>query len=205
MNAWTENEFDLLETLTRRIKLMTHEQLTELSPIQDHSDSRVHPPHVRLLRADLLLTTTINARPLPMVPLIDWTPDATAPEFDSVWRRIRDDRHQASRPTRVYWAAPKTANLFGVKGGSLGSINERQNDLRLAAAYVRHHARTSRGQWHGTAFAVKRFTSPVPVDAVIVEPDGVQQRAVLVARGDVQRLHEFHAACVTSATAYEVW
>lgn len=202
MQAWTDLEFDVLETVTRRIKVMTDEQLTQALAVDAGSDRTAID---RLLRAALVLTTTINARPLPKVPFVVWEPGTDLPDFDSVWQRVREQCHQDSRPTRVYWAAPQTANLFGVKGGTLSSISERNNDLRLAEAYVQHRARADHTIWLNAIVASKRLTTSIPADAAIVGTDGELQRVVVIARGDSQRLHEFHTACLNAATAYEVW
>ncbi len=202
MQAWTDLEFDVLETVTRRIKVMTDEQLTQALAVDAGSDRTAIE---RLLRAALVLTTTINARPLPKSPFVVWESGTDSPDFDPVWRRVREQCHQDSLPTRVYWAAPQTANLFGVKGGTLSSISERNNDLRLAEAYVRHRARADHTIWLNAMVANKRYTTSIPADAAIVGTDGVLQRVIVIARGDSQRLRDFHAACVRSGLAYEVW
>lgn len=205
MHTWTEHEFDILETMTRKIKLMAEKQLIQIIPIAAGTDTNFTLPIDRLLQAELLLTTTINARPLSEVPFIAWKPDDESPDFDLVWQRVRGDCHQSTQPTRVYWAAPQTANLFGVRGGLLSPVSERGNDLRLAAAFVKHHALGTQAHWLGPTMASKCIESSRPADAAIVGLDGGLQLKIAVARGDAQRLREFHDACVNSGTAYEVW
>ena len=81
MQAWTDLEFDVLETVTRRIKVMTDEQLTQALAVDAGSDRTAIE---RLLRAALVLTTTINARPLPKSPFVVWESGTDSPDFDPV-------------------------------------------------------------------------------------------------------------------------
>lgn len=205
MNAWTELEFDILETMTRRIKLMTHHQFIQTFPQTVTIEAHQPSPSTRLLRTDLLLTTTTNVRPTAEVPLAEWEPGSESPDFDSVWQQLRERREQATVPTRVYWAGPQAANLFGVKGGVLSPMSERNSDLRLAAAYVKHHRLGLNSRWLGPLMIRKAVDDACRADAVILGTDGGVQRAILVVPGDFQRLRDFHKACVRTATAYAVW
>ena len=210
ISTWTGPEFDLVESLTWRIRL------AELGQIHrgwwpDMPSQRALRRHLcRLRKAKLLFRTFINVCPLPVIrsPLIAWEPNVTDPCFERVRRQIRGRWLSPAQPTEVYWASPQAANLFGSAAGELPPLSHREHDLLLAEVYVFYRLRRPQlaRRWAGEDALPKagyRIKNP---DAFLLDDQG-QPLRIIESSGhySMKQIQSFHEHCAENNLPYELW
>ncbi len=207
---FTDRDLDLLETLARRIRLPAVSQVTALW----WPDVRVRTtPRSRLKElaaAGWLELHRVNARPLPTTdePLIVWQPGEDDQDAERAAAKIRERRSIAAEPIEVCVASAGAANLFGSSARGLPSVERRDHDLRLAAAYC--YYRRTRPQlakrWIGEhARLPDRDLSRNP-DAVLVDAHGRIARVIESAgEWNASQINAFHEFCFANDLPYELW
>lgn len=206
----TDRDFDLLETLTWRIRLMPVSQVVALW----WPDAQVRTtPRNRLktlATTEWLELHRINARPLltPDVPLIAWQPGVDVPDAEQAAVTIRERRNIAAEPVEVCVASARTANLFGSSARGLPSFERRDHDLRLAAVYG-YYRRT----WPELARTWIGEQARLPGQAFSRNPDAVlldtsrRITRVIESAGEwnARQISAFHEFCFANALPYELW
>ena len=151
--TWTYRDLELVETLARRVRLLTVGQIAAGWWPSDVALRTVRRRLRRLLAGRLLLRSIVNAHPpLPLTgPLASWSPDRPVPDFEAVSVKARRRWTEAAVPQEVYFASPLAANLLGSTAGSLPAINHRDHDLLLGQVYVFYRTKRSEeaARWIG--------------------------------------------------------
>ncbi|MDA1166013.1 MAG: hypothetical protein O3B13_23185, partial [Planctomycetota bacterium] len=99
---WTPRDLDIVETLTRRVRLLTDQQIQSIWWPERGSLAVVHRRLGKLQSSRLLERTTINAQPVNtrIQPLACWTPGQPAPHAQHVSAAARQRWNCAAVPTR---------------------------------------------------------------------------------------------------------
>ena len=103
---WTERDLDIIETLTRRLRLLAIEQIARIWWPRAGS-RRVIRRRLRVLAdANLIHRTIANVHPLLDVsrPLAQWSPGDDEPDFWKVSQDAKNRWQSASRPHEVFFA-----------------------------------------------------------------------------------------------------
>ncbi len=210
IHGWHTFEIDIVETLTRRLRLMA---LDHLSPIwwpDGVSRRAVRRGLRRLCQANLIQRTFLNAHPRLKArrPLVSWKPGEPEPNARLIARRASDRWTESSRPTEVYWATRVAANLFGSDAGRLPDLTHRNHDLLLADVYVTYRQRSPQLAvcWIGEDCLPKAGYRIKDPDAFLVSEDGKPFRVIESAgRYGIRQINSFHEHCCDRELPYELW
>jgi len=207
---WTQRDLDIVETLTRRLRLLDTEQIERIWWPDGGSLRLVRRRLRRLVEAGLLATTIANVHPSlrPDRPLVAWQPGQEEPDFWQLSIAARARWSKPSVPKELYYTTRLAANLFGSSPVGDPHFTRRDRDLLLGEVYVFYRIQKPAeaagwiGQqaWPNTAPRVK-----CP-DVLLVNQRGGPMRAVQSAgRYRARQLDRFHRHCATSGLPYELW
>jgi hypothetical protein len=209
MSLWTTAELEIVEALTRRVRLIREDQLVSLWQETALAPQPFEEALKRLVSGGLLHRAVVNAHPRLSVesPLAAWRPGRKAPSALRIASRIRRRWDQLAQPTTVYWASKMAANLYGSFGGELSPLLHRDHDLLLAEVYVHYRRRFPQlaQRWLGEdVFSKAGFRVKDP-DAFLFE-DGRPALVIESAgRYGAAQIQAFHEHCVEYDLAYELW
>lgn len=208
--TWNSRDLEIVETLTRRVRLFSIEQIAA-------GWWRGGPP-LRLVRrrlrrmvaAGLLQRSVVNAHPLlPLTkPLARWEPGGRPPDFAAVSLCARKRWAEIPTPQEVYFAGPLAANLFGSTAGSLPPMIHRDHDLLLAQVYVLYRTRRpdEAVRWIGEDSLPKAGYRIKDPDAFLIDCQGRIERVVESAgRYSPDQVESFHDHCRDHDLPYELW
>ena len=198
MNAlWTKRELDIVETLTRRVRLLSLEQI-----------ARVWWPKLRSLRgvrrrlrslstAGLVARAIVNVHPLLDVraPLVRWTPGEDPPDFARIAVLAKGRWQQASTPQQLFLATKFAANLFGSSAGQLPDVTHRDHDLLLGQVYVLYRITrpAEAARWVGEDTRCKAGYRIKDPDALLCAAGGKVTRVIESAgRFSQKQVESFH-------------
>ena len=118
MSSWTPQELDIVETLTRRVRMLSYSQVRRVVGSPRTADKKVRRMLRRLTQAQLLMRTIANVMICPAAsPLFVWQPGREGPCAGQLSETARRRWPSAAVPTEVYWASKLAANLFGSSAG----------------------------------------------------------------------------------------
>jgi len=209
--TWTERDLSIVEALASQVRLLSRAQVVRgwWDPsvrAEEHAAARLR----RLARAGLVLAFRVNAHPPIELagPVVSWTPDDPAPDCEAVSRRLRDRWTEPARPTPVYAASRRAANLFGCSGGDLPPLEHRDHDLLLGEVFVRYR-REDPGDaacWVGEAARPKAGFRIKDPDAFLIDATGAVRRVIESGgKYEPDRVAAFHEYCATEGLPYELW
>ena len=206
----TLRDFDILETLTRRVRILTVLQIARVwwptAKSQCHCRRRIN----RLARAGLIEILNVCVHPLLPIgrPLFRWQPGAREPEAARLAIACQQRWDKPAVPLTVCVATPLSANVFGSTACGISPLEHRNHDLRLGDVYVAYRcerpalAATWIGE-HAMSRAGYRIKDP---DAFLCDADGsigfVIESAGRYSSGQVQ---SFHDHCAEYDLPYELW
>lgn len=206
---WTDQDLELVETLARRVRLLSAEQRARLSWRSPGGKTCDRPRLRKLMAAGLLCRSVVNARPLAASrPLFRWKPGDDAPDCQRLAEAIAARWPLASWPVEVCWASPLAAQLFGSSAGRLSALEHRDHDLLLADAYVQYRIREPMlaKRWCGEDARPKAGYRIKDPDAFILGDGGAVVRVVESAgRYGRKQLEDFHEHCADAELPYEWW
>jgi hypothetical protein len=211
MNVWwTKRELDIVETLTRRVRVLATEQLARIWWPELLSLRCVRRRLRPLAAAGLLARATVDILPLLAIraPLARWTPGEAAPDLSLVAARAKRRWDQACIPHELYLATKLAANLFGSSAGRLPDMTHRDHDLLLGQVYVLYRTRrpAEAVRWVGRDARPKagfRIKDPA---AWLLGRDGQVTRIIESAgHGRPQQVERLHEYCVDYGLPYELW
>ena len=206
----TSFERDLLRTLTRRVCILTLDQIASGWWPAIRRLQAVRQQLRRLEVAGLVEVDCINAHPLLVVdrPLFAWQPGQPDPDVEVISKATRERWNLPAVPTWVCVALPRAANLFGSTACGLPKMEQRDHDLRLSAVYLHYrkqHPQLAR-RWvgeHARPKAGYRIKDP---DAFLIDRHGRITRLIESAgRYGPQYIERFHDHCVEYDLPYELW
>lgn len=200
---------DLLETLTRRVPLISVEQLKALWRISPRNRRVLGRRVSRLCAACLLDVHTINVEVLrPAGPLFAWRPGGEEPDAEALARRSQTRWQFPAVPSTVCVASRLAANLFGSTSAGLPKVEQRPHDLLLAAVHVFYRLRRPKeaALWigeHALPKAGYRIKDP---DAFLIDGQGQIVRVIESAgRYRPCQIESFHEHCADEGLPYELW
>ncbi len=200
---------DLLETLTRRVRLISLAQLKTLWRISPRHRRVLGRRVSRLCAVDLLDVHTINVQILnPSGPLFAWRPGADEPDPEVLARRSQERWQFPAVPTTVCVASRLAANLFGSTSTGLPKLDHRSHDLLLAAVYVFYRLRRPQqaALWIGEHALPKAGFQIKDPDAFLIDSQGQIVRVIESAgRYRACQIESFHEHCADEGVSYELW
>ena len=209
--AWTDRDLSIVEALASRVRLLSRAQVArgwwdESARAEEHAAARLR----RLARAGLVLAFRVNAHPPIELagPVVSWTPGDPAPDCEAVSRRLRDRWTEPARPTPVYAASRRAANLYGCSGGDLPPLEHRDHDLLLGAVFVRYRREDPEAAscWVGEAAQPKAGFRIKDPDAFLIDAAGAVRRVVESGgKYEPDRVEAFHEHCAAEGLSYELW
>ena len=203
VNVWGQTEFDLLQTLTLRVRLMAIQQIDRIWEDSGQSLSR-------LVNAGLVERHEIDTHPLleNLLPLTAWVPGQPEPDLEAASQAARTRWNRSSVRTVVFVASRQAAGLFGSDSRGLPPVEHRDHDLVLSEAYAFY--RISRPEvainWVGEDFFPKAGFQIKAPDAFLVDHSGAF-RCVIESAGrySVRQVASFHDYCAANELPYELW
>jgi hypothetical protein len=181
-SRWSETELDILDALTRRVRLLAERQIAAIWTSHLGTSDDLQAALNQLITAGLLHRTMLNAHPSLEIrsPLVAWRPGGPAPNVTRIAARIRNRWCQSAEPTRVYWASRKAANLLGSSMQELSTLLHRDHDLLLGEVYVFYRRRRPRlaGRWLGESVFPKAGFQIKDPDAFLFGDDGRPLRVI---------------------------
>lgn len=210
----TPREADVLDTLTRRVRLLTLEQLGELLRTADGRPVGLREARRlvdSLAARGLVRAVSLVARPpLPIrAPEIVWSPGDPTPDFERAAYRLQRRWKCPPRSQACVVATGRAHNLHGTRPRCLKQPLQASHDLGLANVYLRYRdlspslAATWRHEDALQAAASKGGRLP---DAALCAPDGKVFLALEFGGAyKSERLLSLHRSCASSDTPYQVW
>lgn len=208
--TWTQRDFDLVETLCCRVRVLSLDQIRRGWWRNDEHAAVIERQMNRLIHAGLLQNVVWNLQVARFQgePLFAWNPNGPAPEFEQVTRLVRSRWPHDICSVHAYVASNKAARLFGSSAGSIPPPHHRGHDLLLATVYV--YYRTNRPnewrRWVGEdvlPIADKGIKNP---DAFLLDASGQPCRVIESAgRYSLGQIEAFHQYCQQNALPYELW
>jgi hypothetical protein len=210
MTLWTPHELDVVETLTRRVPLLSVGQISRVWWPAEPSYKDVRRQLRRLREGGLVHRAFVNVTPLPDMrgPLVSWLPDGPDPDLVSLARRVQNRFRQSAEPIEVYWSSRRAANLYGSTARELSSLGHRDHDLWLGEVYCfyRQHRPELARRWLGEHVFPKAGFQLKDPDAVLCADNGRVLRVVESAgRYGLKQLQTFHEHCREFDLSYELW
>lgn len=208
LTAWSEQEFDIVQTLAIRVRAMTANQAGQIWTDQE-CNQPARDSLLRLCRAELLEHYRVNVHPLlqPTRPLFRWHADRPDPDCRALSDKARRRWCLPSEPTDVFVVSKKGANLFGGESHGLPPLDHRDHDLLLSDAYVRHRvARRNKVEWIGEDFLPKAGFRTKDPDAFLVDAEGYPTCVIESGgRYSSKQIEAFHDFCICLDLPYELW
>ncbi|TWU62653.1 hypothetical protein V7x_43880 [Crateriforma conspicua] len=208
--TWTPAVYDLLETLTCRVRLLSLAHVQHGWAKQFGNSGGAVVAIQRLVNAGLIAGDVWNLpiSPIGEEPLAVWTPLHAAPDFMQLTEVVQTRWDKPTQPTPVVAATHKAARLFGSSAGGLPPTNHRNHDLLLAAVYIRYRltqpklAKTWLGE-DAVAIAERGVKNP---DAFLFDDEGHVTRVIESAgRYSLEQIESFHRHCQSAELPYELW
>lgn len=210
ISLWTARDLDIVETLTRRVRLLSIDQIARIWWSRAGSLRVIRRRLRRLAAAGLIHRTIANVHPPLDVsrPLAQWKPGVDEPDSRHVSLQAKNRWQSASTPHELFFATKLAANLYGSTAGALPELNHRDHDLLLGQVYaVYRTTRPEEAQWwvgHDTLpKAGYRIKNP---DAFLVDSNG-EATCIIESAGrcDSRQVESFHDHCVQCGLPYELW
>jgi hypothetical protein len=207
---WTVRDLDIVETLTRRVRLLSVEQIAHIwwpgAKTQRIAQRRLR----RLVAANLIDLTVVNVHPPAdqIRPLAAWSPGEDDPDPDSIASKAQSRWLAPAVPQEVCTATRLAANLFGSTAGRLPAVNHRDHDLLLGEVYVAYRVERPEEAtcWVGEDALPKAGYRVKDPDAFLVDAQGEVLRVIESAgRYSARQVWSFHAYCFECSLPYELW
>jgi hypothetical protein len=206
----TERDLDLIETLTRRVRLVAVSQIAKLWWSNASGSATARSRLRRLQSAGLVERHWINAHPLLPVtrPLVAWRPGDDDPDTEGVAAFSKHRWRGPAVPTEVCVATSVAANMFGSTARGLPKPEHRDHDLRLTSVYV--HFRKVRPRlarlWVGEHALPKAGYRVKDPDAFLIDVSGEIVRVIESAgHYGASQVAAFHEHCSDHDLPYELW
>lgn len=208
--TWTPAIYDLMETLTCRVRLLSLAHIHQGWADQFGSSAATVVAIKQLVDAGLIVGDVWNlpASPIGERPLQVWNPNDTLPDLSRIAELVQRRWDRTSEPTPVVAATHKASRLFGSSAGGLPPTNHRNHDLLLAGVYVRYRVEEPAlaATWLGedaVAMAERGVKNP---DAFLFDDEGNVNRVIESAgRYSLKQLESFHQHCQSAELPYELW
>ena len=210
VTVWTQRDYDILQSLAIRIRMLSVTQATQIWWPQRESLRDSRRCLRRLTAGGLVHRYVINAHPLLAVtaPLTSWKPGQLEPDCHELSLAARRRWNRPTIPLEVFTASKQTANLFGGVAYGLPRLEQRDHDLLLADAFVAYRCnRPSEAEhWVGEDFLPKAGFRIKDPDAFLINDHGQMTHVIESAgRYTPKQINSFHEHCSALDLPYELW
>ena len=207
---WTERDLDIVESLTRRLRMLSIEQLRSIWWPGAQGLRIVRRRMRTLAAAGLIERRIVNVSVLPQLraPLITWGPGDKPPDHGEIASRAqRRFQSCASVPQEIVSATRRAANLYGSAVFGLPPVHHRDHDLLLGEVYVHYRCARPKEALDWRAPSSLAGDDDLPrADAVLFGTDQSAYRLIESAgRGSPKSIERFHNRCLSAACPYELW
>ena len=210
----------ILETLARRVRLATTEQLTAV--VQILADKNVTERQVRNRLRRLKQSQDITQRRVALKvfevvdPLFRWRPGDPFTEADAIaWSAARRIAGTSPRVCTLYRVTQKGARLHGAGGVTpRRQPTQMEHDLGCTAMLIAklRHDRNVSDRWTGED-EIRRYFQPlhpilfrkIPDAALIQENDQVERFLEYCGQYSAKRILRFHRHCQRHRMPYELY
>lgn len=208
--SWTPRDWDIAETLTRRVRLLSLGQIRSLWWPRAKSFRIVRRRLRKLVAGGLIQSALVNAHPPLDIqrPLVRWRPGETEPDFEPIAQWAQSRWPKAAIPQTVFFASRLMANVFGSSAGQLPPLDHRDHDLLLGEVYTLYRTQwpVEARQWVGEDSLPKAGYRIKDPDAFLVSETGRVWRVIESAgRYSARQCLSFHAYCAERNFPYELW
>lgn len=195
---------DLLDMLTRRVRLITEREVGEQGRRR-----------LMTLRSEgWVEEIRVRSPPLPKLeePLGYWMPGRAKPDLGRIAYRARTRWHGPARSIRAFIATARAGDLLGGRGGPLKNPLQAAHDLACARLYLmfRENNPEAARCWVGEDAMVQivqaRRHERLP-DAVILDQNERPALAIELVGSTYskRRIAGFHADCAAKNLPYMLW
>jgi hypothetical protein len=199
------------ETLVREIPLLTLDQIARTWWPQNKSSRDDARRRVGLLvRIGFLRSFRVRAHPeLDLTkPLWSWKPREPEPPYGLISYEARIRWTEALKPTTVYTASERSAQIYAGRGGWLSHPLQVTHDLHVSAIYLRllkENPAEAAGWVSDNILAPLRRGKKLP-DAEIHDADGRTLKVIEFAGSyPPERIRKVHEDCERRQVPYELW
>lgn len=207
----TPRDRDLLDTLVRRVRVLTLEQIARtwfahtVTP-RRHADIRL----VRLARAGLIHRDTMIAHPelLLDMPMTVWVPGREPPDWVDLARRAACRWSAAPKSCKLVVASKLAGTWLGGRGGRWPRPMELSHDISLAGVFLKFRLQDPN---QAAAWVSEDLLGHYGFERDDRRPDAfidtsVAPRAIeLAGLYRPAKFRNFHAFCEDHNLAYEIW
>lgn len=199
-----DDDMQLLDLLTWRVRLATEAQLEEFQP---GMANRVH----YLAAAGFVHSAPMVVSVCETIePLLRWFPGKNSPRFSALAYQLDKRRFSAPREkNRIFWAAARAVQLVGGVGGRVRQPLQVEHDLGTTQVFLRRRLRDpdSNSCWLGED-CLRLYFHPrgkIP-DAVLCNAKGRIDLAIEFGGAySAKRIRQFHCHCQRQGFGYELW
>ncbi len=188
--ALSKIQCEILETLVRRVRFLSHAQLR-----RTWGEVKLPPEFVQ--------SRTIVARnEIELLsPLVTWEPGDQDPPFGEVSYRLKSRWKEPVAAIPILIGTKKAANLFGGVPGKLPRGTEQTHDLHVAKLYLQLRDATWRSEEINRESPRRGEKLP---DATILR-EGRTHAVEFGGAYSKEKLERFHRYCAWKGISYELW
>ena len=204
----SEIEFDILETLTCKVRVLSKDQILR---VWNEQDSRLLLLSIERLISAKLVQLQMWEVVIPQTdrtPLFTWKPYDPEPDSWVISENARRRWRTQRSTVFVYQATQSAGRLFGSRSGKRIRTIERQHDLLLGEVYVdyRRNMPDLAERWYGEDTVPQAPYGVKNPDAFLFDED-LQPRRVIESTGaySQRQVRSFHKYCRTNNLPYELW
>lgn len=206
----TEREYDILRTLTHRVRYLSADQLTRAWWNPGRSGTVAMRRTVRALIARGLL----EAQRLPVepllnleVPILAWRPGDPDPEPGPLSRQLQNRWTEHACTTSIFFASWTAARLFGGYGAGIKNSLQVTHDLHLSQLFLKLRVQDPGAAARWETEDLREFTPREKVpDVYLRDTEGEVERVIeFGGKYDADRVWKFHAYCENRGYPYELW
>jgi len=207
----TARDREILETLTRHVRVLTVPQIARTWwRSSKNSEASAHARLRLIVTAGLLTLHRAPAHPelLLSAPVISWHPGEMIPNLGSVSYQLQSRWNQDRMMISFTSATQKAANVFSGHGGRPPRAIERTHDIHLGTVYL-HYRETSPSLLEYWIFeeqlrAERGRTTEMLPDVLLRSTFG--KRAIEFGGAYPKaKLEAFHRYCEEQNLPYEIW
>ncbi|MBS1816552.1 MAG: hypothetical protein JSU08_01345 [Acidobacteria bacterium] len=209
--ALTRRDRELLETLARRVRVLSVSQVARTWWPDAEAPNRAALARLRQLQRNSLITIeSAFAHPeLPLEsPVATWLPSKRAPNFVETSRKVRSRWRGTAVPETIVVITNQAAAEFGGYPSPALRTDEITHDLHLAAVYLVYRRREPELARDWVSERIVRKTRPAakgPIPDAMIRASSTLRVVEFAGAYSTERLQVFHEFCATRAWPYELW
>lgn len=211
MLTLTTRDREILEVLTRRVRLLTLPQIARTWWSGKHAAQSAKRRLQELQSRGLLEAFTAYAHPeLSLLhPVYDWTPGRDAPNFGALSYQLVSRWIEPHAPVPAVIATREAGVSFGGYGGKRPKRVEENHDVHLAAVFLRLRATSPQlAECWQSEETIRRSRPNAPGEKLpdaIVRFNGGQKVVDFGGEYSAEKLESFHRWAEEKALPYEFW